>query len=164
MEYIQNNLLEFNYLDRELERRQIHYPHLSIDEIFDRMNSLGSDGLDMALKMSKLEESQPLDNSNLYTFQDKVLDVTKLSPREIFNLASQVDDIDKFEALEHVRSTYIGTSPNVKLYYAEPFIASPSFMHNDIGFLHILQYQFWLWFLFIFLIVFYFISFLSILR
>jgi hypothetical protein len=100
----------------------------------------------------------------LYTFQDKVLDVTKLSPREIFNLAAQVDDIDKFEALEHVRSTYIGTSPNVKLYYAEPFIASPSFMHNDIGFLHILQYQFWLWFLFIFLIVFYFISFLSILR
>jgi hypothetical protein len=86
------------------------------------------------------------------------------SSKDLLNLATQVDDIEKFEALENIRSNYISTSPNVKLYYPEPFIASPSFMHNDIGFLHILQYQFWLWFLFIFLIVFYFISFLSIVR
>lgn len=86
----------------------------------------------MALRMAE-EEDAPKSHQ---------IDVTQLSHKDIFNLATQVDDIQKFEALEHVRSTYIATSPNVKLYYAEPFIASPSFMHNDIGFLHILQYQF----------------------
>jgi heme/copper-type cytochrome/quinol oxidase subunit 2 len=163
--YSRSNLTEFSYLDRELERRQAYYPHLSIAEIFDQMTSLGSDGLNMALDMSKLEEQQLLsNNSSLHVVNGEIVDVSKLSSREVFNLASQIDDISKFEALEHVRSTYIGTSPNVKLYYAEPFLASPSFMHNDIGFLHILQYQFWLWFLFIFLIVFYFISFLTVVR
>ena len=30
--------------------------------------------------------------------------------------------------------------PNVKLSYPEPFLASPSYMHTDLFFLHILQY------------------------
>lgn len=37
-------------------------------------------------------------------------------------------------------------------------------MHDDIWFLHIVIYQYWLWFFFIFLIVFFFITFLSTLR
>jgi len=90
--------------------------------------------------------------------------VSKLTTQELFNLQSKVDDVDKFESLEHVRSVFYSSTPNVKLYYPEPFIASPSFIHNDIGFLHILQYQFWLWFLFIFLICFFFISFLCVVR
>jgi excinuclease UvrABC helicase subunit UvrB len=106
------------------------------------MNSLGSDGINMALDLAKEEDQASVDYSNLYTHKGEAIDVTKLSHKDIFNLATQVDDITKFESLEHIRSTYIGTAPNVKLYYAEPFIASPSFMHNDIGFLHILQYQF----------------------
>jgi hypothetical protein len=133
---------DFAFLDNEILRRQKLYPHLTVDEIFDRMGSLGSDGIDMALAIAEKEDSLPLDYSNKYTFNGQSLDVTKLSHKEIFYLATQVDDIDKFESLEHIRSTYISTTPNVKLYYAEPFIASPSFMHNDIGFLHILQYQF----------------------
>jgi hypothetical protein len=108
------------------------------------MGSLGSDGINMALDIANMEDSYPVDYANQYTFNGHSLDVTKLSHKEIFYLATQVDDIEKFESLEHIRSTYIGTTPNVKLYYAEPFIASPSFMHNDLGFLHILQYQFWL--------------------
>lgn len=51
---------------------------------------------------------------------------------DFLNLASSVEDMENFEALEHVRTNYIATSPNVKLYYPEPFIASASFMHNDI--------------------------------
>lgn len=54
--------------------------------------------------------------------------------------------------------------PNVKLSYPEPFLASPSYMHTDLFFLHILQYWYWLWFLFIFLICFFFLTFLSTVR
>jgi transketolase N-terminal domain/subunit len=34
------------------------------------------------------------------------------------------------------------TTPDVKLYYPEPFIASPSFNHEDIWFIHILHYNY----------------------
>jgi hypothetical protein len=34
------------------------------------------------------------------------------------------------------------TTPDVKLYYPEPYIASPSFMHEEISFLHVLHYQY----------------------
>ena len=33
------------------------------------------------------------------------------------------------------------STPDVKLYYPEPFIASPSFVHEDLWFIHILHYQ-----------------------
>jgi heme/copper-type cytochrome/quinol oxidase subunit 2 len=56
------------------------------------------------------------------------------------------------------------STPNVKLFYPEPFIASPTFIHDDLWFIHIVIYQYWLWFFFIFLIVFFFITFLSTVR
>ena len=52
------------------------------------------------------------------------------------------------------------STPFVKLYYPEPFIASPYFVHEDVWFIHILHYQHWLWFFFISLIMFYFVMFL----
>jgi heme/copper-type cytochrome/quinol oxidase subunit 2 len=107
----------------------------------------------------------PINKTNLITTKKgEVVDVTKLNARQVCKLAREVDDLDAFESLEHIRSVYIGTAPNVKLHYPEPFIASPSFIHSDIGFLHILQYQYWLWFIFIFLICFFFISFLCVAR
>ena len=33
------------------------------------------------------------------------------------------------------------STPDVKLYYPEPFIASPSFVHEDLWFIHVLHYQ-----------------------
>lgn len=54
--------------------------------------------------------------------------------------------------------------PNIKLYYPEPFIATPSYIHDDFWFIHIVIYQYWLWFFFISLIVFFFISFLVAVR
>jgi len=56
------------------------------------------------------------------------------------------------------------TTPNVKLFYPEPFIATPTFIHEDLWFVHIAIYQYWLWFFFIFLIVFFFITFLITVR
>ena len=46
--------------------------------------------------------------------------------------------------------------PEGKLFYPEPFIASPSYLHSDLPYLHIFQYWYWLWFMFIFLICFFF--------
>jgi hypothetical protein len=113
-----------------------------MEQVYDAMFSLGSDGMKMALDLAEEEDSLPTDYSNIINFEGSLVDVTKLDPNEIVFLASQVDDISKFESLEHIKSLYMSTSPNVKLYYPEPFIASPSFVHNDIGYIHILQYQF----------------------
>jgi hypothetical protein len=54
--------------------------------------------------------------------------------------------------------------PEFKLYYPEPFIASPSFIHEELWFLHILHYQHWLWFFFISLIMIFFITFINVVR
>merc|ERR1712084_148438 len=66
--------------------------------------------------------------------------------------------------MSYVRSMLQHTIPDTRLFYPEPFLASPSYMHSDISFLHILQYWYWLWFLFIFLIIYFFLAFLSTLR
>lgn len=153
------------FLETEIGRRHIKFPHLTRDEIWEIMTDEGSSAqMDMSLKLFDDLENTPIDYSNLYEYKGKILNVSELAPWEICKLAREVEDIDKFESLEHIRSMYIGTAPNVKLYYAEPFIASPSFIHNDLGYLHILQYQYWLWFCFIFLIVFYIVSFLCVVR
>ena len=108
---------EFNYLNTEVKRIHLNSPHLSLDQVYSSFNE-GHDEVLIAKQVEGVNSS------------------------EIINLATSLEDVDKFEALEHIRTNYIATSPNVKLYYPEPFIASASFMHNDIGFLHILQYQF----------------------
>jgi len=118
------------------------FPDFTAQEALRRLTDMGSDGMDLALYFSDKFENTPIDYSNLYVHDGKVVDVSKLTTQELFNLQSKVDDVDKFESLEHVRSVFYSSTPNVKLYYPEPFIASPSFIHNDIGFLHILQYQF----------------------
>jgi hypothetical protein len=115
---------EYGYLEVEIARYQKKYPGITLDEIFNNPTLTLDDDYTTAV---------PTDNP---------IDVTSLSPKEIIFLANNVDDINRFEALEHIRSTYVSSAPNVKLYYPEPFIASASFIHNDIGFLHILQYQF----------------------
>ena len=155
---------DFSQLDVEIKRVMREFPDFTAEEALRRMTDLGSDGMNLSLHFSNKFENTPIDYTNLYNHDGQIIDVSKLTNQELFNLQSKVDDIDKFESLEHVRSTFYASTPNVKLYYPEPFIASASFIHNDIGFLHILQYQFWLWFLFIFLIVFFFISFLCVLR
>ena len=40
----------------------------------------------------------------------------------------------------YVRNMLQHTIPDTKLFYPEPFIASPSYIHTDLTYLHILQY------------------------
>ena len=155
---------DFKYVEKELQRRQVKFPEYSLQQLWDIMGSGSSEDLRISNRLYDDLESMPIDPSNLYNHNGEIINVSKLNPHEVVKLAKEVDDLDKFESLEHIRSIYINTAPNVKLYYPEPFIASPSFIHNDLGFLHILQYQYWLWFFFIFLIVFYLLSFLCVVR
>ena len=106
------------------------------------MTSCGFDMLEMTNTMYDDKDSIPIDYSNLYNYNGNIIDVTTLSVSEVCKMACEIDDIDVFESLEHIRTNYMVATPNVKLYYPEAFIASPSFIHNDLGFLHILQYQY----------------------
>ena len=74
------------------------------------------------------------------------------------------DHLDDYSNLEAIKSQYHSSVPLRKLQYPEPFIASASFIHTDIGFIHVLQYNYWLWFMFIWMIVFFFITFLCTVR
>ena len=51
---------------------------------------------------------------------------------ENFELSTLEPDEGVFEAL---------STPDLKIFYPEPFIASPSFVHEDLWFLHILHFQ-----------------------
>jgi len=92
--------------------------------------------------------------------------MTNWSEEERLDLASKLtyDQLSKYNNLECVRSQNHISIPTRKLHYPEPFIASASFIHTDIGFMHILHYQYWLWFFFIFLIIFFFLTFLCTVR
>lgn len=150
-------------VERELERRHQLRPDLTKDELYKLWTGVGLDSCEYLLSTPIL----PTDYTNLFEHKGEMVDVAKLSHRDLLRLHWSIDDMGRLEKLESmacVRSIYQASVPHVKLYYPEPFIASPSFIHNDIGFIHILQYQYWLWFVFIFLIVFFFISFLCVAR
>jgi hypothetical protein len=51
---------------------------------------------------------------------------------ENFEISNLEPDEGVFEAL---------STPDLKIFYPEPFIASPSFVHEDLWFLHILHFQ-----------------------
>ena len=104
-----------------------------------------------------------LGNYSNYSFLNFFND-SSFYTKSLITYINQTDDISVFHNLENITSIYHYSIPNVKLAYPEPFIASPSFMHTDLWFVHILVYQYWLWFFFIFIIVFFFLTFLCTLR
>ena len=81
------------------------------------------------------------------------------SEEVLFDLELWFADLDSVGDTLRTQST-----PDTKLFYPEPFIASPSFTHEEIWFIHILHYNYWLWFFFISLIMFYFITFINVVR
>ena len=102
------------------------------------------------------------DYSN-YSFL-KFFNDSNLYTKSLITFINQSEDVNLYNNLENINSIYHYSVPNLKLAYPEPFIASPSFMHSDLWFVHILIYQYWLWFVFIFIIVFFFITFICTLR
>jgi len=100
-------------------------------------------------------------------FVNEVLFSENLKPNDTNNIfVNQLNNVDLFELLTSSNNNSLQnlSTPDFKLHYPEPFIASPSFNHEEVWFLHILHYQHWLWFMFISLIMFYFITFINVIR
>ena len=53
---------------------------------------------------------------------------------------SQPIDLPSDTLTSNVSSLLQFTVPDGKLFYPEPFIASPSYLHSDLVYLHIFQY------------------------
>jgi heme/copper-type cytochrome/quinol oxidase subunit 2 len=109
----------------------------------------------------------------IFTFDSLVSDIEKLSnSKNDVDLMCQIfpsyEDIicelDMWSRYGEETLQYVDSTPDLKLYYPEPFIASPSFVHEELWFIHILHYQHWLWFMFISLVMFYFITFINVVR
>jgi hypothetical protein len=109
-------------------------------------------------------------NRILFNFFNDIQNVahTKNNFEELCQiLPDYTEDLEVFELLAcNLDGSYFHNlgAPDFKLYYPEPFIASPSFVHEEVWFIHILHYQHWLWFMFISLIMLYFITFISVVR
>lgn len=88
--------------------------------------------LNLSSYISDIKSITPLNNNldDLITFFPE-----RTIHFENFELSNLELDEGVFEAL---------STPDLKLFYPEPFIASPSFAHEDIWFLHILHFQHWL--------------------
>lgn len=127
-------------LDVELTRRQKRRPDLTKEKIFELMNGLDSESIAYTLEEMALQDIP--DKSNIFHYKGQDIDVTKLSKDEIFHYINTVDETYELMQLEHVRTIFHISTPNEMLHYPEPFIASPSFIHDDLHFLHIIHYQF----------------------
>jgi len=77
-------------------------------------------------------------------FVNEVLFSENLKPNDTNNIfLNQLNNVDLFELLSSSNNNSLQnlSTPNFKLHYPEPFIASPSFNHEEVWFLHILHYQ-----------------------
>lgn len=104
-----------------------------------------------------------LSDSSFYSFL-QFSETSSLYTKSIISFINQTEDLNLHNNIENIMTIYHYSIPNTKLAYPEPFIASPSFMHSDLWFMHILVYQYWLWFVFVFIIVFFFITFICTIR
>ena len=104
-----------------------------------------------------LDELATTSEAQASAYANAVLDITANNP-------DAISDLDLWNSYNDELTQETLSVPDVKLFYPEPFIASPSLVHSDIWFIHILHYQYWLWFMFISLIMFYLITFINIVR
>ena len=114
-----------------------------------------------------LNELQGLQNeqkTNTFISHGKEININDLEFVEVLNLAKTTDNPHGYYNTAFAHKMYHYSVPTTKMHYPEPFIASPSTIHDDIFFIHILQFQYWLWFVFITLIIFFFITFTCVVR
>ena len=109
-------------------------------------NSLKRDSL-VSLKLAKFVKSKEFLNSSTYSFFFNIIDFSLLTSLKFFDkslvnsnsiisfidqIDDVIDDLNLYHNLENITSIYHYSTPNVKICYPEPFIASPSFMHSDL--------------------------------
>lgn len=123
---------------------------LSLWDLSQNANFLIQTNSDLAL-MNLSFSSDLVVNTDFYKINSRIisemsfLTKPKTDPFKIVDVIPEHQDT--FEIFE-VISINIDNSlyefihlPEFKLYYPEPFIASPSFVHEELWFIHILHYQ-----------------------
>jgi hypothetical protein len=53
-----------------------------------------------------------------------------------------LENLDAWLLTGETHTVQTSSIPDTKLYYPEPFIASPSFVHEEVWFIHILHYNY----------------------
>jgi hypothetical protein len=101
---------------------------------FNNFNSLNDTGLYPICKMfiNEIKSLSTINNSTenlLNIFPEKAIQF------EYFEFSEISNDPSLYEIL---------STPELKIYYPEPFIASPSFVHEVLWFMHIMHFQHWL--------------------
>ena len=73
-------------------------------------------------------------HTNKINFKGRILDVSELEESDVLVLARQmtINESNELFFTEHVQSMFQVSTPKVKLYYPEPYIASPSLIHEDL--------------------------------
>ena len=148
-----------------------YFSNFSKSRLFTNVSesvSLNLDNKSLVSYMDFFKETDSFTIINNYLSDFNSLAVVKNNFDNLLNLYPQFYvELHTFEFLSYDEdgSLYADLSiPYKKFFYPEPFIASPSFVHEDLWFIHILHYQHWLWFMFISLIMFYFITFINVVR
>jgi len=103
-------------------------------------------------------------NQPYFTIIDYNFFSTTMLSLETNFFINQLNTNSVLNEVDNIKTIYHYSIPNTKLYYPEPYLAAASFMHTDLWFVHILIYQYWLWFVFVFMIIFFFITFICVLR
>jgi hypothetical protein len=131
---------QFNFFKTsffQTDNSSLHYVH-------ELTNMFQSNVLDYRelVSSSHATNSQPLLNyiNDILLITPEFNNITTLTeffPERVahfenFELSNLEPDEGVFEAL---------STPDLKIFYPEPFIASPSFVHEDLWFLHILHFQ-----------------------
>ena len=65
---------------------------------------------------------------------------TLTASNDLLNTGYNLESSSVTNVTGYVRNMLQHTIPDTKLFYPEPFIASPSYIHTDLTYLHILQY------------------------
>tara|TARA_B100001142_G_C14221471_1_gene611723 strand:+ start:43 stop:531 length:489 start_codon:yes stop_codon:yes gene_type:complete len=100
--------------------------------------------------LAELMVLDPSDDEILESFPSKglarSLEKTSIELEREYNLLNTLsaDELSNYSSIDIALAAYNHTVPLKKLQYPEPFIASASFIHTDIGFIHVLQYNYWL--------------------
>lgn len=118
------------------------------------------------LKGIKPQDEYEVNYTNKINVKGEEYDISEWDKGEILTFLFPLDanDANQLYYTERVQSLFHVSTPTVKLYYPEPYIAAPSRIHNDLWILHIMYNQFWLWFFFIFIVVFFFLTFITAVR
>lgn len=144
--------LDFLLLDFPLKTCSIDFMHF---ESLFFVNDISIFCTEVNKLCNLLELFEFFDTIDIPDYTDNLL--TSLNAELVHIINS--DELQNLpDSWENSRAMYHTSIPLTKLYYPEPFVAAPSFLHYDFWFIHISVYVYWIWFLFSFIIVFFIIT------